>query len=127
MADMLAHGPYAEFALLLIISAVAGAIAVGLGAFGAHGLRGVLTPDMLAVFETGVRYQMYHALALEDALALIDLGGNPFLQLVEGRKVAHLRIAFHLDQVASDRSGVQIQVEQSQVGALQTECIIDIV
>ena len=33
------------------------------GAFGAHALRTRLSPDMLAVFETGVRYQMYHAFA----------------------------------------------------------------
>jgi uncharacterized membrane protein YgdD (TMEM256/DUF423 family) len=39
-------------------------IAVAAGAFGAHGLKSRLTPDMLAVFETGVRYQMAHALAL---------------------------------------------------------------
>jgi uncharacterized membrane protein YgdD (TMEM256/DUF423 family) len=39
-------------------------IAVALGAFGAHGLRARLVPDMLIVFEVGVRYQMYHALAL---------------------------------------------------------------
>ena len=39
-------------------------IAVGAGAFGAHALKSRLTPDMLAVFETGVRYQMAHALAL---------------------------------------------------------------
>jgi uncharacterized membrane protein YgdD (TMEM256/DUF423 family) len=37
---------------------------VGLGAFAAHLLRGRLTPEQLATFETGVRYQMYHALAL---------------------------------------------------------------
>lgn len=49
---------------LLLIGAVAGFIGVGFGAFGAHGLRGRLTPEMLAVFETGVRYQMYHALAI---------------------------------------------------------------
>ena len=48
----------------LFIGALSAAIAVGLGAFGAHGLRAVLTAEMLAVFETGVRYQMYHALAL---------------------------------------------------------------
>ena len=48
----------------LLAGAVAGLIAVGFGAFGAHGLRGRLTPEMLAVFETGVRYHMYHALAL---------------------------------------------------------------
>src|SRR5947199_9077803 len=48
----------------LLAGAVAGLIAVGFGAFGAHGLRGRLSPEMLAVFETGVRYHMYHALAL---------------------------------------------------------------
>jgi len=39
-------------------------IGVALGAFGAHGLRARVSPELLAVFETGVRYQMYHALAL---------------------------------------------------------------
>jgi uncharacterized membrane protein YgdD (TMEM256/DUF423 family) len=38
--------------------------AVALGAFGAHGLRTRVAPDMLTVFEVGVRYQLYHALAL---------------------------------------------------------------
>jgi len=38
--------------------------AVALGAFGAHGLRARVSPEMLAVFETGVRYQFYHALGL---------------------------------------------------------------
>jgi len=37
---------------------------VALGAFAAHGLKTTLTPEMLATFETGVRYQMYHAFAL---------------------------------------------------------------
>ena len=39
-------------------------IAVAAGAFGAHALRARLAPDLLAVFETAARYQMYHALAL---------------------------------------------------------------
>ncbi|MBI3551744.1 MAG: DUF423 domain-containing protein [Elusimicrobia bacterium] len=39
-------------------------LAVALGAFGAHALKGALTPEMKAVYETGVRYQAYHALAL---------------------------------------------------------------
>ena len=38
-------------------------VAVALGAFGAHGLKNVLTDEMKAVYETGVRYQVYHALA----------------------------------------------------------------
>jgi len=39
-------------------------IAVMLGAFGAHSLKAILPPDQLTVFETGVRYQFYHSLAL---------------------------------------------------------------
>jgi uncharacterized membrane protein YgdD (TMEM256/DUF423 family) len=50
--------------LFAVFGAVSGFIAVGAGAFGAHALKARLTPDMLAVFETGARYQMYHALAL---------------------------------------------------------------
>ena len=44
--------------------AIAAFIAVALGAFGAHSLRTKLTPDMLNIFEVGLRYQMYHALGL---------------------------------------------------------------
>jgi len=43
---------------------VAGFLGVALGAFAAHGLKATLAPDLMAVFETGVRYQMYHAFAL---------------------------------------------------------------
>lgn len=39
-------------------------LGVGLGAFGAHGLAGRVSPADLAIFETGARYQMFHALAL---------------------------------------------------------------
>ena len=66
----------------LLAGASAGLIAVGFGAFGAHGLRGRLTPEMLAVFETGVRYHMYHALALLLTAALMarpGVGGGRLL------------------------------------------------
>ena len=46
------------------IAALSAFISVAAGAFGAHSLAGVLTPDRLAVLETAARYQMYHALAL---------------------------------------------------------------
>ena len=46
------------------LGCVSALVAVALGAFGAHALRGRLVPDMLTTFEIGVRYQMYHALAL---------------------------------------------------------------
>jgi uncharacterized membrane protein YgdD (TMEM256/DUF423 family) len=44
--------------------AMSALVAVAAGAFGAHGLRGRLSPESLAVFETAARYQMYHGLAL---------------------------------------------------------------
>jgi uncharacterized membrane protein YgdD (TMEM256/DUF423 family) len=44
--------------------AIAAFIAVALGAFGAHSLKTKISADMLNIFEVGVRYQMYHALAL---------------------------------------------------------------
>ena len=50
---------------ILIIAAISGAIAVGIGAFGAHGLKGMLAANgRLDVFETAVRYHFYHTLAL---------------------------------------------------------------
>ena len=50
--------------IFFIIAACSAFMAVAAGAFGAHGLRGKLDPDLLAVFEIAVRYQMVHALAL---------------------------------------------------------------
>jgi uncharacterized membrane protein YgdD (TMEM256/DUF423 family) len=60
---------------LLVYAAVMGGLAVIFGAFGAHALKQHLTPDSLAVYETGVRYQMYHAFAL--ALAGMLYGSYP--------------------------------------------------
>jgi uncharacterized membrane protein YgdD (TMEM256/DUF423 family) len=48
----------------LIIGALNGFLAVAAGAFAAHGLKKRLSEDLLHTFEIGVRYQMYHALAL---------------------------------------------------------------
>ena len=66
----------------LLAGALAGFVGVAFGAFGAHGLRGRLSPEMLAVFETGVRYQMYHALALMLTSAMMMTGR------IEGRLVS---------------------------------------
>jgi uncharacterized membrane protein YgdD (TMEM256/DUF423 family) len=46
------------------LGSLSGFIAVAAGAFGAHALRARLSPELLAVFETAARYQMYHALGL---------------------------------------------------------------
>jgi uncharacterized membrane protein YgdD (TMEM256/DUF423 family) len=49
-------------------------LAVAAGAFGAHGLRKRLTPDLLEIFETGARYHMFHALGLFACAFLISRG-----------------------------------------------------
>jgi uncharacterized membrane protein YgdD (TMEM256/DUF423 family) len=63
----------------MFVGALMGGVGVAIGAFGAHGLRGRLSPEMLAVFETGVRYHMYHALAI--------LGTAAILPRIDGRAV----------------------------------------
>ncbi len=50
--------------LFLQIAAIAGALAVGLGAFGAHALKKMVSDVAVNIFETGVRYQFYHVFAL---------------------------------------------------------------
>jgi uncharacterized membrane protein YgdD (TMEM256/DUF423 family) len=62
----------------LTLGALSGVIAVGAGAFGAHALRTRLTPEMLAAFEAGARYQMYHALALV-AIGLGPIDGSKWV------------------------------------------------
>ena len=48
----------------LVTAALLGALTVAIGAFGAHGLKQVVSPESLGVFETAVRYQFYHVFAL---------------------------------------------------------------
>lgn len=70
----------------LFVGSMMGMVAVSAGAFGAHGLRQALSADMAVTFETAVRYQMYHALALlavgllqnQDATAFGNLAGWAF-------------------------------------------------
>jgi uncharacterized membrane protein YgdD (TMEM256/DUF423 family) len=50
--------------VFLLLAALAGFTGVALGAFAAHGLKGQLSAEYLAVFQTGVHYQLIHALAL---------------------------------------------------------------
>ena len=66
-------GPSGWFAT----GASAAALGVVLGAFGAHGLKSHLSPDMLAIFETGVRYHLIHALALLATAWAVDRWPSP--------------------------------------------------
>ena len=56
----------------LFLASVAAGLAVGLGAFGAHGLRDRLDPTQLHIFAVGVQYHMYHALALLGLTGLLS-------------------------------------------------------
>jgi len=49
---------------ILISAAISGMLAVALGAFGAHVLKKIITPDMLEIYKTGVQYHFYHTFAL---------------------------------------------------------------
>lgn len=60
---------------LIRLAAALGAAAVVLGAFGAHGLRQLVSNDQILVYETGVRYQFYHTLAIAVAAALVNQPG----------------------------------------------------
>jgi uncharacterized membrane protein YgdD (TMEM256/DUF423 family) len=62
------------------LGAVLALIAVAAGAFGAHGLRARLTEDMLAIFETAARYQMYHSLGLIGVAVAVAQWPNNFTQ-----------------------------------------------
>lgn len=58
----------------LIAGALYGLLAVAFGAFGAHALKKKMGPELLQSFETGVKYQMYHALVLLILGFSLDLG-----------------------------------------------------
>ena len=72
----------------IILTAVfLGAVSIVLGAFGAHALKKVIDVNALVTFETGVRYQMYHA------LFLLFLATNNMVQ-EKTKKIIHLMVIF---------------------------------
>ena len=64
-----------RYTIWIITGSIFAALAVLFGAFGAHGLKSRVSAEDLIIFETGVRYQMYHALALI-LLGLIAMNPN---------------------------------------------------
>ncbi len=67
-----------------VVAGLSGALAVAFGAFGAHGLKSYLvneqiTPEQLNAFDTGVKYQMYHTLAILTVLILDKLNPSKLL------------------------------------------------
>ena len=71
--------------LALVSGAIFGCVSVVAGAFGAHLLKDSLTPHLLSVFETAVRYQMFHALALlVTGFAMTDTASQVFRKAAWG-------------------------------------------
>ncbi len=64
----------------LSLGAFFGVVAVALGAFGAHGLKEIVSPDAVMVFQTGVQYQMYHTLALLVVAIVYERRPNNWIQ-----------------------------------------------
>lgn len=65
--------------VFLVIGTLLAALAVVLGAFGAHGLKKLVDTETLGVYQTGVQYQMYHALALILLGILADRIANSYI------------------------------------------------
>jgi uncharacterized membrane protein YgdD (TMEM256/DUF423 family) len=63
----------------LVTGSLLAALAVILGAFGAHGLKKITTPETVATFQTGVQYQSYHAFALLIVAILYEKFTNNFI------------------------------------------------
>lgn len=74
--------------LFLLLAAFSGFTSVALGAFAAHGLRHQLSPESLAVFQTGVQYQQLHTLVLLAVALLLQRQAGRLLTLSGGFFVA---------------------------------------
>ncbi len=62
--------------IFLLLGTLLAGLAVALGAFGAHGLKKLVGPETVSSYQTGVQYQMYHALALIIVAILLDRWQN---------------------------------------------------
>ena len=102
----------------LLIGAVLGFLGVTFGAFGAHALRARLSPELLAVFETGVRYQMYHAVAVLLVAAAVGHSGRARLLVIAGWAFISGIVFFSGSLYALALSGVGVLGAITPIGGL---------
>jgi uncharacterized membrane protein YgdD (TMEM256/DUF423 family) len=69
---------------ILLTAAILGVTSIIFGAFGAHGLKALISPESVQTFETGVRYQMYHA------LFLLFVGSTTYISVKSKTKIFYL-------------------------------------
>ena len=101
----------------LKIAAISGALAVSLGAFGAHGLKEMLTPAMLEIFKTGVQYQFYHTFALLAVGILQSLGESNQLKWASRLFVAGI-IIFSGSLYLLSISGIKVLGAITPIGGI---------
>ena len=70
--------------IFIAVAAVNGFLAVAFGAFGAHGLKGRLSDDAIAIYNTGAHYHLTHAIALLAIAAMISINGEAKLLRAAG-------------------------------------------
>ena len=102
----------------LLIGGVLGFLGVAFGAFGAHALRARLSPEMLAVFETGVRYQMYHVFALLIVAAAIGRLGDARMLAIAGWCFVSGIVLFSGSLYALAMTGVGVLGAVTPIGGL---------
>jgi uncharacterized membrane protein YgdD (TMEM256/DUF423 family) len=102
----------------LLVGATLGFLGVTFGAFGAHALKTRLSAEMLVVFETGVRYQMYHALAILIVAAAIGHVGNTRLLTAAGWSFAGGVLLFSGSLYALTLTGVGVLGAVTPLGGL---------
>jgi uncharacterized membrane protein YgdD (TMEM256/DUF423 family) len=102
----------------LLLGAALGFLGVAIGAFGAHGLRSRLTPDMLSVFEIGVRYQMYHVFAILIVAAAIGNAGAARLLTLAGWSFVAGIVIFSGSLYALALTGVGVLGAITPIGGL---------
>ena len=103
--------------LFLSLGSISGALAVMIGAFGAHGLKDKLTTEMLAIYKTGVEYHFYHALALL-IVGVVALHCKSALLTASGWSMVVGIVIFSGSLYALSISGIRILGAVTPIGGL---------
>ncbi|MEE9367321.1 MAG: DUF423 domain-containing protein [Pontiella sp.] len=103
--------------LFLSLGSISGALAVIIGAFGAHGLKDKLCDQMLAVYKTGVEYHFYHTLALL-GIGLLALHVESKLLTASGWSMAVGILLFSGSLYALSTSGIKVLGAITPIGGL---------
>ena len=103
--------------LFLSIGSISGALAVIIGAFGAHGLKDKICEEMLVIYRTGVEYHFYHTFALL-GIGLLALHYESKLLIASGGSMAIGILLFSGSLYALSISGIKVLGAITPIGGL---------